>query len=69
MEDTKNEEVLAQLGYSFDEAIEDGNIEEARAIISIVKDIDVFSAKVLEAELMDAPLSNFIHETDAKIWK
>lgn len=69
MENTKNEEVIEQLEYCFSEALDKGNIEEARSIIAHVKDLDIFSAKVLEAELLDAPLSNFIHKSDAKIWQ
>lgn len=69
MEDTKNEEVIEQLEYCFSEALEKGNIEEARSIIAHVKDLDVFSAKVLEAELLDTPLSNFTHPTNEFIWK
>lgn len=55
----ENDNVLEQLEVAFNEAIDEGNIEEARAIIVHVKDIDVFSAKVLEAALLDTPLSKF----------
>jgi hypothetical protein len=54
-----NDEVLSQLETAFDEAKEEGNIELCRKIIAEVKDLDVFSAKVLETEMLDAPLSNF----------
>lgn len=58
-----NTEVLTQLEVAFSEAIDRGDLEEARAIIVHVKDLDVFSAKVLEAELLDQPLSKFAIET------
>lgn len=63
-----NEDVLVQLETAFDEAKLDGNIELCRKIITEVKDIHFLSAKVLEAELLDSPLSNFINETDPKTW-
>lgn len=59
----ENDNVLEQLEVAFSEAIDEGNIEEARAIIVHVKDIDVFSAKVLEATLLDTPLSKFTIKT------
>ena len=54
-----NEEVLEQLETAFDEAKTEGNIELCRKIIAEVKDIHFLSGKVLETELLDAPLSNF----------
>ncbi len=54
-----NETLVEQMRYSFDEAIDRGDIEEARKIIEYVKDFDVLSAKILEAELLDQPISNF----------
>lgn len=48
-----------QLETAFDEAKLDGNIELCRKIIAEVKDIHFLSGKVLEAELLDSPLSKF----------
>lgn len=65
----RNEEVLTQLEVAFDEAIERGNIEKARKIIAEVKDIDALSGKILEAELLDAPLLNFMNPTHEILWR
>ena len=56
-----NDTWIEQMQYAFDDAIDEGDIESARAIIEQVKDFDVLSAKILESELLDTPIKQFTH--------
>ena len=59
MEKDINQNIVENLTMVFDEAIDTGNIEQARKAIAEIKDLDVLQAKVLENELLNLPVSHF----------
>ena len=61
MQDEKdtNNNLIEQMGIAYTEALEAGNIEQCRAIIAEIKNMDTFVAKTLEFELLDTPIINF----------
>ena len=54
-----NTELVEQLGYSFDEYLDAGNYQGCKSVIEQVRDLDILSAKLLEAELLELPVSLF----------
>jgi hypothetical protein len=58
-EDNVNENLVEQLGYSFDEFHDEGNYAGCKKVIEIVKELDVLSGKLLEAELLNTPINSF----------
>jgi hypothetical protein len=58
-EDNVNENLVEQLGYQFDSFLDEGNIEGCRKVIAEIKELDVLSAQLLEAELLNLPISHF----------
>ena len=58
----RNEEYVESLQQAFDEALEEGNIQECRAIIEVLKrnSFDVEAQSLLD-DLYNAPLDKFSH--------
>ena len=61
-----NAEWVEQLGYIFDEYLDEGNYEKCREVIEEIREFDTLAAKLLEAEMMNVPIYEYVAEHAAR---